>query len=160
MRRTRVYVETSVFDFFYGEDERYAIRKEVTRKFFDQISQEEFVAIGSDLVMEELERVPEPYKESLMGLLERFDLEKIVVEEEEMNRLSKIYIDGGLIPKEKENIAKHLAIATIGEVDILATWNFKLLVNEFKARNIKAINLKEGYVKELSLRTPEELIME
>lgn len=160
VKKIKVYVETSVFDYFYGEDERFGLRREATRKFFEQISQEKFIALGSDSVMEELDKVSEPYKESLMELMEKYNLEKIIVDEEEMEKLVKIYIDEKIIPKDNENIAKHLAIATVGEVDVLVTWNCELLANEFKARHINSVNLREGYTRVLSLRTPEELIIE
>ena len=159
MKKMRVYIETSVFDYFYGEDERFALRREATRELFEQISHEKIIALGSDFVMEELEKIPDPYKESLMGLMEKYNLEKIIVNTAEVKRLEKIYLHQKLVPKDKENIAKHLGIATIGEVDALVSWNYELLVNEFKSRYIKIINLTEGYTKELSLRTPEEIII-
>ena len=157
MKKIQVYVETTVFDYFYREDERYTLRREATRKFFDNVFHEKFVALGSDLVMEELENIPDPYKESLLELMERYNLEKIIVDDNEVKKLAKLYIDEKIIPKDKKNIAQHLAIATIGEVDVLVSWNCEVLVNEFKARHLKLVNLKEGYTKELSLRTPEEV---
>ena len=44
---------------------------------------EKFIALGSDIVMDELENVSDPYKESLMGLMEKYNLEKITVDEGE-----------------------------------------------------------------------------
>ena len=156
----RVYVETTVFQCLCNEDELYALRQDATKSFFEEISQEKFFALGSDLVMEELEQFPEQYKDSIMDVMDRFNLEKVIVDQKEMQELTKLYVKEGIIPKNHINKAQHVAIATIGEVDVLATWDCTLLANEFKFRQIQSVNVREGYIKDLSLRTPEELIMD
>ncbi|MBI4723317.1 MAG: hypothetical protein HY769_10070 [Candidatus Stahlbacteria bacterium] len=56
--------------------------------------------------------------------------------------------------------AMHIAIATINEIDILLSWNYKHLANINKERMILAINLLAGYTKPLRMITPMEVIYE
>jgi len=42
-------------------------------------------------------------------------------------------------------------------VDIVASWNFKYLVNLDRIRKYNAVNLKEGYSL-IEIRTPREII--
>ena len=51
----------------------------------------------------------------------------------------------------------HIAIATIRRVDILASWNFKHIVNENRIRGYNSVNLKMGY-DQLEILSPLEII--
>jgi hypothetical protein len=51
----------------------------------------------------------------------------------------------------------HIAISTINKVNVLASWNFKHIVNLDKIRLYNAVNLKNGYSM-LEIRTPREIL--
>ncbi len=51
----------------------------------------------------------------------------------------------------------HIATATIINVDVLVSWNFKHIVNLNKIRQFNSTNILEDY-KELEIRTPQEII--
>ena len=51
----------------------------------------------------------------------------------------------------------HIAIATIHNVNILVSWNFKHIVNVVKIIGDYSVNLAEGY-KQLDIRSPRELL--
>ena len=51
---------------------------------------------------------------------------------------------------------QHIAVATVEQVDLLASWNFKHIVNFDKIRLYNAVNLKYGY-KVLEIRNPRDL---
>ncbi len=40
---------------------------------------------------------------------------------------------------------QHIAIATVQQVDLLVSWNFKHIVNFDKIRLYNSVNLKYGY---------------
>jgi len=52
---------------------------------------------------------------------------------------------------------QHIAMATINKVDILASWNFKHIVNINRIRGYNGVDLKKGYAT-LEIRNPRELI--
>ncbi len=51
----------------------------------------------------------------------------------------------------------HIAIATINNVDVLASWNFKHIVNFARIKGYNAANIKNGY-NLLEIRNPKDLI--
>jgi len=51
----------------------------------------------------------------------------------------------------------HIARAKISRVDILASWNFKHIVNENRIRGYNSVNLRMGY-DQLEILSPLEII--
>ncbi|MEY3126143.1 MAG: hypothetical protein RL273_253 [Bacteroidota bacterium] len=51
----------------------------------------------------------------------------------------------------------HIALAKISRVDILASWNFKHIVNENRIRGYNSVNLRMGY-DQLEILSPLEII--
>ena len=51
----------------------------------------------------------------------------------------------------------HVALATIGRVDVLVSWNFQHIVNLGRIRLFNAVNLEEGYGL-IEIRTPKEVL--
>jgi len=52
---------------------------------------------------------------------------------------------------------RHIALATIHKVDVLASWNFLHIVNLDKINSFNSVNLKLGYAM-LEIRSPKDLI--
>lgn len=50
----------------------------------------------------------------------------------------------------------HIALATIAEVDLLVSWNFRHIVRYDKIRLFTAVNLERGY-KPLAIYSPREV---
>ena len=55
--------------------------------------------------------------------------------------------------------AQHIAIASVERVDVLASWNFRHIVNLDYIHAFNAVNLKTGYPI-LEIRSPREVIRE
>ena len=68
-----------------------------------------------------------------------------------------MYLEEGVITKKYFEDALHIAIATIYQVNVLASWNFKHIVNLDKIRLYNAVNLKNGYAM-IEIRTPREIL--
>lgn len=41
--------------------------------------------------------------------------------------------------------AQHIALATVGHVDVLVSWNFRHVVNLQRIRGYNSVNLRQGY---------------
>ena len=54
------------------------------------------------------------------------------------------------------NDGLHIALATIAEVDILVSWNFKHIVHYDKIRLFNSVNIELGY-KALQIYSPREV---
>ena len=81
----------------------------------------------------------------------------IIPETEESVELAYKYIEAGILSKNFEDDARHIAIATINNVDIVTSWNFKHIVHFEKIRQFNSINIREGY-KPIEIYSPREVI--
>jgi hypothetical protein len=71
--------------------------------------------------------------------------------------LADTYIAYGAVTEKHLIDAQHIAIATIERVDVLASWNFKQIVNLERIRKFNAVNLMQGYHL-LEIRSPLEVL--
>ena len=78
---------------------------------------------------------------------------------EEAEDLALKYIGNGVISSNDLLDAEHIAIASVEKIDIVASWNFKHIVNINKIRGFNSVNLKEGY-QVIEIRSPMEIIDE
>lgn len=76
---------------------------------------------------------------------------------DEAIELAEIYINEGVLTNKSYNDALHIALATLNSSDVLASWNFKHIVNLNRIRFYNSINLKLGY-RMIEIRTPREII--
>ena len=52
--------------------------------------------------------------------------------------------------------AQHIAIATVGRVDVLVSWNCKHIVNLERIHGYNSVNLRKGPM--IEIRTPREVL--
>lgn len=76
---------------------------------------------------------------------------------EQANELADKYISENVVGKTSKPDCLHIAIATLNNADLLASWNFKHIVNITKIRGYNGINYMQGY-KILEIRTPREIL--
>jgi hypothetical protein len=149
MKRLRVYVDTSVIGGCL--DVEFA---EHSRKLVERAAAGEIVLVVSEVTDLELAGASGQVRAVLETLpaacVERVDLTA------EARELSEQYIAAGVIGPRMAADARHIAIATVNHVDVLASWNFKHIVNLRRVHGYNAINLREGY-SILEIRSPREL---
>jgi hypothetical protein len=63
----------------------------------------------------------------------------------EARELADCYIAEKVVGKTSLEDCWHIAIATLNKVDVLASWNFKHIVNLEKIKGYNSVNLKMGY---------------
>ncbi|SFW57979.1 hypothetical protein SAMN05661012_02733 [Chitinophaga sancti] len=72
-------------------------------------------------------------------------------------KLAAKYIAGGTSTNGSQADAVHIATATLQGANLVASWNFKHMVNTDKIRLYNTINLNEGY-RTIDIKTPREII--
>lgn len=70
--------------------------------------------------------------------------------------LAARYIEHGVVPPRFEADGLHIAIATVAEVDLLVSWNFRHIVRFDRIRMFNAVNREAGY-KEIEIYSPREV---
>ena len=153
--RPLLYLETSVFGFYYDVEPRNALRREAVRTLFSQIDLGVLHAAVSLLTVEELAGAREPVRAGLLSLVER--LEKLVVDSDEVDSLTEHYMAEGIVPRSAAADARHAALAAVAGAEVLVTLNLKHLANELTERRLNAVNTREGY-PQVRIKTPEEVV--
>lgn len=145
----RIYVDTSVFGgCFDPEFELWSNR------LMKQFQSGKFKAVISEVSEFELKFAPPHIKRILLTIPSKFlEIAQLSVEAES---LSEHYIREKIVTKKSFLDTQHIAIATVQQVDLLVSWNFKHIVNFNKIRLYNSVNLKYGY-KILEIRNPRDL---
>jgi len=149
--KQKVYLDTSIPSRYY-DDERPEDRR-ITRLWWKN-ELPAFEAVIFEVTSKELEATPDEEKQKrLLVLVKDIPVVKVTNEAE---ALSKKYMGANVIPDEYEDDALHIAVATVNNVDVLISWNFRHLVNEETRTKVNAINLLNGY-REIKIDSPLEL---
>ncbi|MGM0581689.1 MAG: PIN domain protein [Bacteroidota bacterium] len=143
------YLDTSVFGGYFDEE-----FSEDTIPFFDRIENENIKIIVSELLEEEINGAPN----FVIELFEKIFSKNIqyVNITDEVDFLAESYIKEKVVGNTSFADCTHIALATINKADILASWNFKHIVNIDRIRGYNSVNLKLGYPI-LEIRTPREI---
>ncbi len=149
-RVAKIYLDTSVIGGFYDSE-----FEEETQILFEKIKLGQFHVIYSNTTEEELLGAPEKIQELLPKLPENLKT-KVELSEEAVN-LADTYLAENVVGRTSRSDCFHIAMATIYEVDILVSWNFKHIVNVKRIRGYNAVNMKLGY-KTIDIRSPKEII--
>jgi len=150
MRRQRIYIDTSIVGGFFDAE----FEKE-TKALFKRLEDKEVVFVISDLLREELQDAP-PNVKQLLDQCDENSLE-IVVLTDEAKELADKYIAENVVGKTSLDDCRHIAMATLHKVDVLASWNFKHIVNLARIRGYNGVNMKNGCAA-IEIRNPRELI--
>lgn len=142
-------MDTSVFGGYFDEE-----FSDDTVPFFERISEEQITVIVSELLESELSNAPDFVKELFKEILNQ--RAQFVNVTDEVERLANAYINEKVVGQTSYADCTHIALATINKADILASWNFKHIVNIDRIRGYNSVNLKLGYPL-LEIRTPREI---
>jgi hypothetical protein len=111
-------------------------------------------------VAAEIERTLDPVRrDQLRAALGEYALPQLLTNRE-VERLAFEYVEGGVVPATHFEDALHIALATLNEMDLLLSWNFKHLANIKKQVGVKIVNERNGYFYPLLLATPMEVLYE
>jgi len=146
----RIYIDTSVVGGYFDEE-----FKDATQRLFKRLEDNEVKFIISDLLELELLQAPKHVNELLLKYpSERFERIELT---EEILSLADRYIIDKVVGRTSLEDCRHIALATINRVDVLASWNFKHIVNLDRIKGYNSVNLRMGYPT-IEIRTPQELV--
>ncbi len=147
--KLRIYADTSVIG--GCEDEEF---RDASRRLIERCDRGEVTLVVSAVIFGELVSAPEAVREVLRSIdpvhLERTEVTR------EVESLASRYIEDGVPARTMRADALHVAAATVAGVDVLASWNFRHLVNLRRIREFNEVNRSMGHPP-LDIRTPKEL---
>ena len=158
MRKLKLYLDTSVINFLFADD---AVDfKNITIDFFENYLQSYDVFISEIVYLEINKTVDSNKRDQLLDVVKKNRIEIFSPLNKDIELLADQYVNSGIIPEKKYEDALHIAYCTYFDFDILLSWNFRHLANINKQIKINMVNRQNGYMKELNLFNPMEVIYE
>ena len=122
-------------------------------RLFKQFRERKARLIVSDVTLRELADAPARVRVHVDDV-PRTNRE--VVAESDDARELQAYLDAGALPPTSQADALHVALATLAGVDVLASWNFRHMVNWRRIAAYNEVNHARGH-RRLDIRTPKDL---
>jgi hypothetical protein len=148
-RVVRVYADASVYGGAFDEE-----FSAPSSEFFARVRTGQFQLVVSSVVRDELEEAPERVRalfEDMNRLSDAVDVTDDAV------RLQEAYLAAGIVGRNWEADALHVALATESQCAVIVSWNFKHIVNFQKIPLYNGVNLARGY-RTIAIHTPQEVI--
>ncbi|MBK0383803.1 PIN domain protein [Pedobacter sp. SD-b] len=148
--KQRIYIDTSVVGGYFDEE-----FKEATVMLFERFVRNEVIFVVSDLLDLELINAPEHVRNHLLQFssdkFERIELTEDAI------KLADTYISEKVVGRTSLEDCRHIALATINKVDVLASWNFKHIVNLDRIKGYNSVNMRLGFPI-IEIRSPRDLV--
>jgi hypothetical protein len=150
LRPVRVYADTSVFGGCCDAE-----FQAHSRAFFDEVRAGRFMLVLSATTLRELAGAPEAVRQVLAALAD--ERVEVIDPTPEIETLRDAYVAAGVVGPPSLLDAEHIAAASVAEVDVIVSWNFKHIVHYEKIRGYHGVNLLQGYPL-IAIHTPRELV--
>ena len=151
-RSLKLYLDTSVPNFLFVDNDNE--KRKITERLFALLSDKTFEFYISGIVLREIEKAPIAKRALLTDCLEDIEVLEFTLACE---RLAMAYVGNGALPKASIEDARHVAVATVHNLDAVVSWNFKHLVNLRRIKSVNLVNEGMGY-KHIEIISPQEVI--
>jgi hypothetical protein len=138
MKKPRIYIDTSVIGGCF--DVEFA---EWSNGLMADFAEGTFMPILSDVVAAEVQDAPPVVRQQYDVLLLREH--EFVLVTDEVIELADAYQQRKILTPKFYDDGLHIALASVAEVDLLVSWNFKHIVHFDKIRLFSSVNLELGY---------------
>ena len=154
MRKQKIYLETTLFNYYFGTDRGFAHADTV--KLFQEIAAGKYEAFTSTYVTDELENAPQEKRDKMIGLITEYNIAVLVPNDETM-RVADLYTNEGIIPLKYLTDGLHIAIAAVNELDMIISMNFQHIVKRKTKIGTEKINALNGY-RAVEIYSPMEVV--
>ena len=154
MRKQKIYLETTLFNYYFDDDRGFA--HDSTVALFNEIAAGKFEAFTSRYVIDELTVAPEIKRDKMLNLILEYDV-PILEPNDEAVRIADLYITESVIPQKYRTDGLHIALATVNELDMIISMNFEHIVKRKTKIGTGNINALNGY-RAVEIYTPMEVI--
>jgi predicted nucleic acid-binding protein len=145
-----VYIDTSVIGGCFDKE-----FSEPSERFMEMVRSGLLRLVVSQLMLDELKDAPDHVRAEFDRIPET-QIERVSYSAETV-RLRDAYLAAGVVGPASVDDAHHVAIATVHNADMIASWNFKHLVNVTRMQRFNEVNEAEGYPA-IAIHSPLEFI--
>jgi len=146
-------LETTLFNYYFDEDRD---AHADTVKLFKEIAAGKHEAFTSRYTVDELIKAPEPKRDKMLNLISEYGI-TILEPDPKAENLADMYIAEGIIPKNYRDDGLHIAIATVNNLNMIVSLNFKHIVRRKTILATGKINVLNGY-HAIELNSPMEVV--
>ena len=150
MRKMKLYLDTSVISHLFADDT--PEKMDDTNMLWDDFISGKYRVFISQVVIDEIERCPEPKQSQMLAKLGLIEFE-LLPETNEVEELALEYIKGGVLKNKSIADCRHIAHAVVYGCDAIVSWNFEHLVNFKTISKVKVVNAINHY-KEINILPP------
>lgn len=148
MRIKRIYVDTSVIGGCF--DPEFEVW---SNGLISDFRLGVFDLVLSEVIASEVEGAPEPVRRIHAELVE---IAEVLPVTEEALDLFDAYHRHEILGSQFRNDMLHIALATVADVDVLVSWNFRHIVRLDKIQQFNGVNIERGY-RALAIHSPREV---
>ncbi|GHV78736.1 hypothetical protein AGMMS49944_05270 [Spirochaetia bacterium] len=155
----RVYLETTMFSFYYGQETtpEYRQYKADTRAVFALIKAGMYEPYTSLYALGEIEDETNREKRlNMRGLITDYGV-KILEPTDETRRLAALYVQEEAVPASHPTDAAHIAITAANGLDFIVSLNFTHIARPWTDERVRRVNVREGY-KGIGIYKPAEVL--
>ena len=149
MRKPKIYLETTLFNYFFDTDRD---AHPDTVKLFKDVAAGKYEAYTSQHVIEELKKADEPKRGNMLAMIPEYGI-TVLEFSDAADRLADIYIAAGIIPPHKRMDALHIAITAVNNLDMIFSLNFRHIVKARTILETEKINHSHG-LNAIELNSP------
>lgn len=140
-QKIKLYLDTSIPSAYF--DFSKPMRQHVTEQWFLHESKK-YQLYVSTVTIVEINRLQNEFKRNrIIDLIDEYPL-SLLEATKISERLANLYIQQGAIPASEPEDAQHIAIASVNQIESLASWNFKHIVSINPIKKVNQINASEG----------------
>jgi hypothetical protein len=154
VRKQKIYLETTLFNYYFDEDRGFAHDSTVT--LFGEIAAGKYEAFTSRFVVDELNDAPEAKRDKMLSLIGEYGI-PILENTDEAVRIADLYIEEKIIPHKYRTDGLHIAIATVNDLDMIISMNFQHIVKRKTKIGTGNINALNGY-RAVDICSPMEVV--
>ena len=114
----------------------------------------EAVEIGGDILL-----TATPLDRKRLERVGKLAAQSIDDHRKSLEGLAEAYVRHGVVTAGHLTDAQHVAVATVGELDVLVSWNYRHLVNRRRREAFNGVNAIQGY-RTIDIVTPPEVFDE
>ena len=154
MRKQKVYLETTLFNFYVDEDRGFV--HDSTVALFKEIAEGKYEAYTSRYVIDELANAPETKREKMLNLILAYNI-PVLEPDDEAVRIADLYVAEKIIPQKYRTDGLHIALATVNDLDMIISMNFQHIVKRKTKIGTGNINALNSY-RAVEIYTPMEVV--
>jgi hypothetical protein len=159
MTPARVYLETTMFSFYYETREfpPYPEYKAQVRRIFDMVKAGVYEPFTSLYALNEIAKEADREKRGKMTALVTEYGVKVLDETDEVTRMTTLYIQEGTVSPAWTTDAAHIAMTTVNGLDFIVSLNFTHIARPWTVERVRRVNRREGY-QGIGIYRPSEVL--